>query len=61
MTGSQLDYVVFGLWLAGAIAAFAWRKSRNRLLYWGWLGLTQIEIAVRKRRDRKLPPDQRGI
>jgi hypothetical protein len=57
----DLDYVVLALFLIGTVIAFFWRRTRNQILYWSWLGLMQIEIWVRKERDRKKPDDKRGI
>lgn len=55
------DYIVFGCWLLGAIAAFTWRKSREKIFYYVWLGLSWVEIELRKERDKKIPKDKRGI
>jgi hypothetical protein len=48
------DYAV--LLLTATVVGFAWRRTRNQILYYAWLGIVQIEIFARKERDRKGGP-----
>jgi hypothetical protein len=50
------DIAVLCLFLIATVAGFLWRRTRNRLLYWAWLGIVQIEVWARKQRDKKEGP-----